>query len=369
MMKKILFVAPLDTKDRFKGGITSFAEAIIKNKSFFNENFIDFVPFNNCIINRRPGTNGKFSLLNFLNYFETKKKLKKELKNNKYDAIYINSSYGISLLKDLMTIKRTYAKEYHIFLHIHFADLTSIFTKKKIVRSLIKKQLKTKITTIISLSTILKNDLIKEGYKKETIVVLYNFFDPTLPRIDESFIRSKYCQKKERKTFLFVGSLDKRKGFYDLIKVFKRIDGTKAKLIICGKPNDSKSKDLLNAIKNNDIFEYRGYVEGKTKIQAFKDADFFILPSYAEGLPITILEAFRFGLPVISTHVGAIPEIINNNIGAIVFPGNLVELKNVIGQYINQDTLNISLNCLKESEKYTYNTFSKNLLNIIKSKL
>lgn len=364
-MKKILFIAPLDTKDRFKGGITSFAETIINNNQFFNENQIDFIPFNNCLINRQSGTNGKLSLANFRNYIKTKKMLAKELEHNNYDALYINTSYGISLLKDLMTIKKAYSKKYQIYLHIHFANLTSILTKRKIIRYLIERQLKTKITTIISLSTTLKTELINRGYSEESIKVLYNYFNPELPLIDEAQITSKCFREKEKKTFLFVGSLDDRKGFYDLIEAFKNINSNKAKLIICGKPNDDKSQALLDSLKTNDVFEYRGYVNGESKNQAFKDADVFVLPSYGEGLPITILEAFRFGLPVISTNVGAIPEIVNDSLGAIINPGNSDESKNAINSFVNSDLLKLSLNCLKESEKYTFDKFSNNLINIV----
>ena len=364
-MKKILFVAPLDTKERFKGGITSFAETIIKNKQFFNDNQIDFVPFNNCIINRKPGTNGKLHLSNFINFYKTKKLLKKELKSNEYDALYINTSYGISLLKDLMTIKRNYIKRYQVFLHIHFADLSNVFTKRKIIKNLIEKQLKAKITTIISLSVTLKNQLINEGFNEEKIQVLYNYFDPTLPIINETDIRLKCSKEKRERTFLFIGSLDERKGFYDLIEIFKNNKNNKTKLIICGKPNDNKSQTLLDSIKGNNTFEYRGYVDGESKYQAFKDADVLILPSYGEGLPITILEAFRFGLPVISTNVGAIPEILNDDLGKTIHPGNLNELKNAINYYADNDLLELSLNSLKEAEKYTFEKFSKNLLEIV----
>lgn len=364
-MKKILFIAPLDTKDRFKGGITSFGETIVHNQRFFNSNQVVFIPFNNCLINRKAGTNGKLSLSNFLNYLKSRKMLAKELKRNKYDAIYVNTSYGISLLKDLMTIKKSYSERYEVYLHIHFADLSSILTKRKIIKKLIEKQLKTKITVMISLSKSLKNELTIRGYNEESIEVLYNYFNPDLPLISIADIKLKHAQKGKKTTFLFVGSLDNRKGFYDLVEVFKGINGNEAKLVICGEPNDDKAQSLLEMIKTYDAFEYRGYVSGEKKNQAFKDADVLVLPSYGEGLPITILEAFRFGLPVISTNVGAIPEILNEKLGTLIRPGNREELKTAIEHFIGTDFLDLSLNCLKESEKYTFDNFSKSLLKIV----
>ena len=53
------------------------------------------------------------------------------------------------------------------------------------------------------------------------------------------------------------------------------------------------------------------------------DADIFILPSYNEGLPMSILEAMSYGLPVISTPVGGIPEIVKDGVnGYLIFPGD-----------------------------------------------
>lgn len=368
-MKKVLFIAPFQTGERFKGGITSFAESIIEHQETYNENGFELIPFNNCIVNRKTGTNGRLSLGNIKNFLKTKKALKKELKFKEYDAIYLNTSYGISLLKDLLTINKKYIIGKKVFLHIHFADIDNILTKKKLIRKLILKNLKSKITDIISLSSKLKNELIQMGLKENNIHVLYNYFSAEMTNSNALSISQKYLNvgtAENPLTFLFVGSFEKRKGFYNLVNVFKELNNSNIKLRLCGKPNDECAQKCLDEISNNELFIVEGYVSGEKKEEAFNNSHIMILPSYAEGLPITILEALNYGLPVISTSVGAIPEIIDDKIGTIIEPGNEEMLKKAILSYIEKrDTLYaLSKNALEESNKYTYNAFSKNLCEI-----
>ena len=105
-MKKILFIAPLETKKRFKGGIASFAEPILANPTIFEDSSISFTGFNNCLVKRSPKSSGRLSFLNILNLIKVRVKMRKVLKQDHYDAIYLNTSFGLALLKDLFTIKR-----------------------------------------------------------------------------------------------------------------------------------------------------------------------------------------------------------------------------------------------------------------------
>ena len=74
-----------------------------------------------------------------------------------------------------------------------------------------------------------------------------------------------------------------------------------------------------------------GPVSGQEKIDTFMKSDMFILPTYAENMPNTILEAMAAGLPVISTAVGAIPELIHQGEnGFLIEPGDYQDLANRI---------------------------------------
>ena len=76
------------------------------------------------------------------------------------------------------------------------------------------------------------------------------------------------------------------------------------------------------------------------KVAVFNNADVFILPSYNEGLPISILEAMSYGKAIISTSVGGIPEIVKQNEnGLLIEPGNLEQIEQSINNLLEHPEL------------------------------
>lgn len=96
------------------------------------------------------------------------------------------------------------------------------------------------------------------------------------------------------------------KGIYDLIGVIalhkKEFHG-RQKLRAGGNGEVDKVKILIKEKKISDIVSYEGWVSGGRKVELLDVSDAYILPSYKEGLPISILEAMSYGLPMISTKV------------------------------------------------------------------
>ena len=90
----------------------------------------------------------------------------------------------------------------------------------------------------------------------------------------------------------------------------------------------------MNIIAENGlggIVCYDGWVAGERKASLMSMANIYILPSYAEGLPISILEAMTYGMAIISTPVGGIPEIVRQNEnGILIAPGDTEALSNAI---------------------------------------
>jgi glycosyltransferase involved in cell wall biosynthesis len=141
--------------------------------------------------------------------------------------------------------------------------------------------------------------------------------------IIENFVDSSLVDNFENKnrlskgifTALFVGGPGaKLKGLFDVIDaaviVRQHTENILFILLACadvkGLNGLCEEKGLASNIQILD------YLHGSDKAKIFLNSDVFLLPSYAEGLPITMLEAMAAGLPIIATSVGAIPDVIQN---------------------------------------------------------
>jgi glycosyltransferase involved in cell wall biosynthesis len=132
---------------------------------------------------------------------------------------------------------------------------------------------------------------------------------------------------------LFLGNLTRRKGAYDLVDALAlagRSGFRGVARLAGGEVQAGQRAELVEYIKAagcSDRVELLGLIGGPRKEQALADADCLALPSYAEGLPMAVLEGMAYGLPVLATRIGAIPEVITDGREGYLFaPGDVATL-------------------------------------------
>lgn len=138
--------------------------------------------------------------------------------------------------------------------------------------------------------------------------------------------------------FLFMGNINRNKGVFDLIQAVIRIKNEirgKSIFHICGSGADDELMQMINSNDLSDLITYEGFVGGDDKVVMLNKCDVYILPSYIEGFPVSILEAMSYGMPVISTNVGGIPTIIEHSKDGYLFtPGDVEKLSSYILELI-----------------------------------
>ncbi|MBJ90398.1 MAG: hypothetical protein CMO98_11140 [Woeseia sp.] len=127
-------------------------------------------------------------------------------------------------------------------------------------------------------------------------------------------------------TVFYLGHLIPRKGYDDLIHAFAKChDQFKDwKLVFAGSGELEQAQFLAEKCGIAKNVEFLGWIQEPQIIEQFDKASIFVLPSYQEGLPMSMLEAMAVGIPVITTPVGGVPDvIISGTNGILVDPGDI----------------------------------------------
>lgn len=145
-------------------------------------------------------------------------------------------------------------------------------------------------------------------------------------------------KKSEKVVFCFVGWLVKEKGVYELLESAKKlsIDGFDFELIIAG--GGGLEEYCKTFVKENYLSSYVKILGWKEKAeikQIYADSHIFVLPSYAEGFPNSLLEAMSMGLPAIATDVGGIADSLHSDVnGYLIATQSSAELTRAMKEYI-----------------------------------
>lgn len=149
-------------------------------------------------------------------------------------------------------------------------------------------------------------------------ITLYNF---------STAIAEAPKKMPEDKYFLFFGRLSYEKGVRTLLEAFKDLPGCKLKVVGTG-PKEEGLRGYVEAYGMRNV-EFLGYKRGKELSDLVANAYFVIVPSeWYENNPMTIIESYSVGTPVIGARIGGIPEIVvENGTGYQFVSGNSEELK------------------------------------------
>jgi glycosyltransferase involved in cell wall biosynthesis len=317
-MNKILTIGP-DYKT-LKGGVASVLSVYAKyDKSF---KFLPTYSSEKNILNVLLFPLKYFKILFFL------------LFNPSYKIVHIHGASRISFYrKYFLFLNIKYLLGRKVVYHIHgaeyhlFMEESSPFIKKCILNMLEQSD------AVICLSIQWK-DFFKKQANLKSIYILNNTISMPV-----EYIKTKQSDKI---IFLLLGRIGERKGIFDLINVIGENQDyfrDKIKVIIGG---DGEIERMLNEIRQyniEDIIDYVGWVSGDDKDKLLIKSDVNILPSYNEGLPISILESMSYKMPIISTDVGGISTIVKNNYnGFLIEAGDIKELFNSMKYFIENKT-------------------------------
>ena len=179
-------------------------------------------------------------------------------------------------------------------------------------------------------------DYFKGDLGLKNVFVINNIVEPA-QLFDENLKPTKELK------LLFLGAICDNKGIFDLLDVIATNKAEfigRIKLYIGGNGEVERLQSVISQKQLAEIVEYVGWVTGEDKNRLLKDCDIVMLPSYIEGLPITLLEAMAYAKPSITTNVGGIPEVIESSKnGVIITPGDKKALYEAIRLFMDNPQL------------------------------
>jgi len=200
--------------------------------------------------------------------------------------------------------------------------------------------------SISPVSNNLKQSMINSGFKADYKVI---------PNVVDTSLFHMKKKTMDSFTFLHVSTLDDEiKNVSGIIEAFSNLELTNVNLKVIGDGPNEWIVDKVNEFNLSDKVEIIGTLSHKEIASAMQDANVFVLFSNIENLPLVLLESMATGLPIITTKVGGISEIFDDNKGVMVEPKDIKELEEAMNyiymSYSKYDSATIS--------KYANDNFS-----------
>ncbi|MFC5271568.1 glycosyltransferase family 4 protein [Adhaeribacter terreus] len=277
---------------------------------------------------------------------------------------------GSFIRKYILFFLGKYFLKKKVILHIHSGEFITFYQQSNLLLKYFIKHLVTKADILICLTNSWKVTF-KATFGLNDVISLPNLVD----KASELSLIQKKTKISNKTTFLFLGIIKEKKGIFDLIEataILKNLYPDQFEVLIGGEGESTKLTQLINKYNLTDCIKRLGWIKEEQKHDTLINSDVYILPSYFEGLPMSILEAMSFGMPVIASNVGGIPEIVlDNENGYLIVPGEINELAKKMAAFLDNPTLikSMGYNSLNRIKEYYPESVFLQLEGIYKSLL
>jgi len=248
------------------------------------------------------------------------KELRRACRGERYDIVHIPSCTGLGFWRNALHV--TYAKREGCKVLWQLLGAIDDFwaSGSRLRRRYIRKVLDRADVHVVQ-STDLRD--VTAGFTRRPVVAIFNGVQTDQLAPPDGYAHSDPADGVVR--VLNVGTLGKRKGFFDIIAAAKRLitEWPQLRFVFVGGGEVERFRQRVADEGLTEHVTVAGMVDDAEKLRWLHTSDVFCLPSYQEGQPISILEAMAAGLPLISSTVGSIPEVIREPNGQLVTPGDV----------------------------------------------
>lgn len=245
------------------------------------------------------------------------------------------SSHGSFYRKLVLFLTARYGFGKQVIYHMHGSRFEDFYHRSDPVSKRLIRFLVERADTVVCLSAYWQN-FFAQNFRIRRLEVLNNVIHERQPT--EPALRPEAGTNALK--VLFLGAIGHRKGIFDLLDVLRQHrDMFEGRLVlhVGGNGETERLQAFIREHRLESMVRFEGWVSGEKKHELLSTSDVYILPSYNEGLPLSILEAMNYHLPVISTPVGGTAEAVQEGInGFLVAPGDKAALCNRLMRFVSQ---------------------------------
>lgn len=251
----------------------------------------------------------------------------RELRKNRPDIVHVHSSFGPSFYRKIPFIYMARAAKIPVVNHIHGAEFEPFYTNASSGKKKLVKRVYHKCSALIALSEEWRRNL-ELITEPEKITVIENYC--RIPELSEG-------GRKDQ--ILFLGEIGRRKGCFDLPEIYRRAaeKSEKLPLVMAGSGAVEEVRRLFAERGLSEEVSFPGWVRGEEKERLLRESSIFLFPSYYEGMSMAVLEAMAYGLAIVTTNAGGIPQLIEDGAsGCLGEPGNVEQLSEALSELIRE---------------------------------
>lgn len=338
----VIFVAPLPPP---YGGIANWMAMLSRYLSKEKASEIEYTVIDTSPKKRVTEGRGLLQRImgGFISLIKTSFELRKELKRCKPDCVHITTSGSLGLMRDRVVLKILAKRKINSVYHIHFGRVADVLKINNWEGKLLRSNFRL-ADSIVTIDDVTYKSLMKNEFGEKC----YNI--PNFINLEELPQQRDKIEKK----VTFIGWVIPTKGIDELIKAWKGINSElikEWKLEIIGPYN----KDYIDTfkIRNSDNIVLTDELEHNKTLERLNRSSIFVLPSYTEGFPNSVLEAMALGKTVIATDVGAIPQMLSNDCGILIKAKDVEELKSALIKVMTENVDEFGIKALKRvKEEY-----------------
>jgi glycosyltransferase involved in cell wall biosynthesis len=194
--------------------------------------------------------------------------------------------------------------------------------QKWLANNFFQQRMLSEVDCIVATSPLEAAGVRAAGFNATPIAVIPNGVD--LPPTHFQSAAGRHKASADRRTALFLSRIHPKKGISDLLTAWKSVAPTSWRLRIVGPSDGSHATEVADQIAASNLeanVTMEGPLWGDAKLQAYAEADLFILPSYSENFGLVIAEALAAGVPVITTTATPWKELLSERCGWWIEPG------------------------------------------------